>query len=80
METTTPTTPTTPGPLTHIAAETIAFYILTDEYPPNILEMIKFPPRCTKIIENYIIKDSNILDAALNLICENKLYPGIAYR
>ena len=69
-----------PDSLTQIAAETIAFYILTDEYPPNILEIVKLPPQCKTIIENYIIKDSSILDAALNLICKNKLYQGIAYR
>ena len=42
-------TPTTPDSLTKLSAEAIAFYVLTDVYPDNILDIVKIPHNSVKI-------------------------------
>ena len=61
-------TPTTPDSLTKLSAEAIAFYVLTDVYPDNILDMVKMPITCKNQIKKHLDLDEDIISTAADIL------------
>lgn len=63
---------TTPDTLFKLATEAIAFNIITDIYPNNILDFVKIPEKCMKEIKKYVELDEETLNIAADMIVSHR--------